>query len=537
MINGIRFLNFQGFKGDQRIELDDINLVFGPNSAGKSSIARGLQLMAQSLRGFEKQQPALLPVFDGDQMNVRPENLIFGRGLDPNIEFGFGVQVRSSLGARAWFSFVLDAEGQIFNVYEFSREDDSEGKPIQMEVKLDLDDLDRSVITIKAESIAPLLDWFRGFDDPIALLKDVEANIFIDLESHYKSLYPNLHSALSEYGGEGIWSKSDEYHEEHQTFVNVIHDFYVECVKDFDDIPEYLTLERDLSAAELLLRKFLHFVLKETLSAATRGLSDLEIVDPVRIVPEGLNSFDVFPREVISSVSSNLLSVTDGRYSVDQVSYRVQDRVEHFWEVVDHFTGISSGLENVGQGITQILEVLVVLELAEGLIVLQQPDLHLHPKAVGKLADILFHKISDDIFSTKSLIIETHSESLLTRLQKHRRISSSNPDLSVSDVGLKVFYSEAVPPLAIDAGLVQDLIDLGADHSLVQQIEGRMSGAFDLHKVNWTLVPPLSDEVRTLMASIIGFNNISVLRVDHVGDVVDPFPVSFADLRVQDLLQ
>jgi hypothetical protein len=32
-----------------------------------------------------------------------------------------------------------------------------------------------------------------------------------------------------------------------------------------------------------------------------------------------------------------------------------------------------------------------------------------------------------------------------------------------------------------------------------------------------------------------GFNKVTELKIDHLGDVIDPFPVSFVDLRIRDL--
>jgi energy-coupling factor transporter ATP-binding protein EcfA2 len=50
MISSMRLTNFQGFQGPHEIRLSKINLIFGPNSSGKSSILRALRFMNAQLK-------------------------------------------------------------------------------------------------------------------------------------------------------------------------------------------------------------------------------------------------------------------------------------------------------------------------------------------------------------------------------------------------------------------------------------------------------------------------------------------------------
>lgn len=93
------------------------------------------------------------------------------------------------------------------------------------------------------------------------------------------------------------------------------------------------------------------------------------------------------------------------------------------------FSVASSGLVDgdltmVGVGASQITPILIgVLCAASGSIVLiEQPELHLHPSAQSKLADFFLFARPD-----LTLIIESHSEALITRL---RRRVVEEPDLS-----------------------------------------------------------------------------------------------------------
>ncbi|MEI6331297.1 MAG: DUF3696 domain-containing protein [Pseudanabaena sp. ELA645] len=79
---------------------------------------------------------------------------------------------------------------------------------------------------------------------------------------------------------------------------------------------------------------------------------------------------------------------------------------------------ISINLVDVGQGMNQALPLVVrasVTDRPESIIVLEQPELHLHPAAHGDLAE-LFAKSAKQ--NDQTFIIETHSENILLRLRK-----------------------------------------------------------------------------------------------------------------------
>ncbi len=88
-------------------------------------------------------------------------------------------------------------------------------------------------------------------------------------------------------------------------------------------------------------------------------------------------------------------------------------------------------LRNVGVGVSQVLP-LVVLCLRSrpgSLILLEQPELHLHPAAQQRIADFLLAMSR----SGRQLIVETHSDHMVTRLR--RRIVEDDTDRLQNQVG------------------------------------------------------------------------------------------------------
>ena len=84
--------------------------------------------------------------------------------------------------------------------------------------------------------------------------------------------------------------------------------------------------------------------------------------------------------------------------------------------ITDIGDGRSRDLADVGVGVSQLLPVIVICLLAKetDLILLEQPELHLHPAPQQVLADFLIALAR----SGRQLIVETHSEYLVNRLRR-----------------------------------------------------------------------------------------------------------------------
>jgi predicted ATPase len=93
-------------------------------------------------------------------------------------------------------------------------------------------------------------------------------------------------------------------------------------------------------------------------------------------------------------------------------------------------------LTHVGVGVSQLLPVIVLCLLApEGSVVmLEQPELHLHPALQQRLGDFLLACAN----SGRQLIVETHSEYIVSRLR--RRIAAAPDDSLVSTV--EILFAE-----------------------------------------------------------------------------------------------
>lgn len=105
-------------------------------------------------------------------------------------------------------------------------------------------------------------------------------------------------------------------------------------------------------------------------------------------------------------------------------------------KVTTNETTIGQDLTHVGVGVSQVLPILVLCLLAEpdSTIVIEQPELHLHPKVQTLLADFF---LSMSLVG-KQCILETHSEYLINRLRF--RAAAADQD-SFSSI-LKIYFVE-----------------------------------------------------------------------------------------------
>ena len=97
-------------------------------------------------------------------------------------------------------------------------------------------------------------------------------------------------------------------------------------------------------------------------------------------------------------------------------------------------------ITDVGFGVSQILPVLVLCYYApEGsTIILEQPEIHLHPSVQSGLADVFIDVIKNREIQ---IILESHSEHLLHRLQ--RRIAEEKDGLTNEDISL--YFCDMTP--------------------------------------------------------------------------------------------
>lgn len=130
----------------------------------------------------------------------------------------------------------------------------------------------------------------------------------------------------------------------------------------------------------------------------------------------------------------------------------------------DFEKGIIVAPSDVGVGISQMIPVIVAcVRDQQGILAIEQPELHVHPAIQVGLGDLLIHAVRQEEYgfaSDKALLVETHSEHIMLRLLRRIRETTEN-ELPPGAVGLSakdlsVIYVESADegvrfrPLRVD---------------------------------------------------------------------------------------
>ena len=109
-----------------------------------------------------------------------------------------------------------------------------------------------------------------------------------------------------------------------------------------------------------------------------------------------------------------------------------------------------SNIMDVGYGISQVFPIVTQIAMTsvtsvldgnstepiDETYIIEQPELHLHPAAQSKLADLFASAISENAFQHRTFLIETHSEHFIRALQ----IMIADPDCFLDETMVKFYY-------------------------------------------------------------------------------------------------
>ena len=405
MLRELRVQNLKSFAGEHRAHLAPLTLIYGPNSGGKSTLLQALLFAAQTA---DAGGLMIQPRFQGARTDLGNFHLaVHGHDTNRVIKLGF-----------SW--------------------GDSE-EPRRLDVGWGA--------VVDGERVTPVLDRWeashsKSSTGPGALVAQADAS---ELPEQPQAMSETVSVALSSAGGESP---------EEGGGVEIIHPVLRALgagasklvrlwqgrfqVKEGDDDEwQEVGENSDLASAYSLFRNGLEPLLGSIQhigpirNPVTRGLQ-LEPAAVATVGGAGENTGALLGYSVDLEPFNKLLHDFGIEYEVHSmtVQHPLLGSAPAVY-LVDRL-GVPSGIEDVGYGVSQVLPVLLSLSLLDGqTLLLQQPELHLHPRLQASLADVivrsLFPLATEDGKETRRLaagqvIIETHSEALIRRIQRRIRL-------------------------------------------------------------------------------------------------------------------
>jgi predicted ATPase len=481
MLQRLIIKNFKGIKDRTEVELRPITLLFGANGSGKSSILHAIHLMKRTLvdgdcfaTGIGRSNESGINLGDFSQ---------FVHGHDTSTKVTLGMVVAEPTVSTTYTHMVWDITnfGNLGaaiakRIHTFQMEWDLASSGIT-EVRIELND--EPFVDIQQNSYPPTIHFHRNHP-----LLNAPSNFDADGAKHLGAVLKQLAKTATMQEGsdpnkyviniqldkillpQALFGRQQNGVPKYRLAGQVSGiQFNREQQGEFDDFLTATILMPIVYAGEMVHEsQFLGPLRTRTIPerveqdsdgtrAWKRGSSNLALVNEIL---SNKNFLD-FPFEVRRSTSfsitlesddqsdyylSELRSILEGESTLsqaDQISHFSafnRAKIRHRLCVFDKRSKTEVDLDKIPTGASQIIPVLLaVFEAADpgtefpfdstNIISIEQPELHLHPKAQLAIADAII--LSHNHYKYEGLrrvLLETHSEHILLRLLRRIRMTS-----------------------------------------------------------------------------------------------------------------
>ena len=388
MITHIRVKNFKSWQDSDKVELAPLTGFFGTNSSGKSSLLQMLLLIKQTATRSDPEEV----IFFGDENSLVNlgsfREVIHGHKEEELLELEFGCKLREA--------FAIEVYGK-----------DSDGYP--MDVPIPIDNFSFNTALRVDRSVLKTERFRYGFESC-----DIPEIRWEPSHLHYKNLLGEEETVTmlpNNFHGGPASTAPDVLKPFFPAFENLFKHVYPLGPTRVQPKRSYHWDDKDPTDVGLWGDKVIDALLCAHMRRVKISKKGEEATIEDRI-SEWLREMDLaysFSLEPIGALK-------DDNYEV-----RIQKSA----------TSPAVTLTDIGYGLSDLLPMLVLCYYTpEGsTLILEQPGIHLHPKAQADLADLLIEIITE---RNLQILVESHSEHLLTRLQ--RRIAEKR--IGQDDVAL-----------------------------------------------------------------------------------------------------
>ena len=392
--------NFKTISDLKDLNINSINIISGVNSSGKTSLIQFLLMLKQTLEA-QSVNPAL--IFDGDWVKLGSfSNLVYKKNMGSSI--GFSLEFDKE--------YIKDRFPEIFKIES---------------------------VKINAEYLYKETEIYLS--NVKITYKTSQRQHFIEF-SYIENLYTiNSDSALLIDEFNNLMNK--------QGNINTTSFFPTIFSTELDN-PKYPEFDKNPTVIAPIKVK-----IDEVQAITNIFFSSISYLGPLRETPQDLynsnnkNNFIGSKGEYAAQFLEEESNDTTEFYDIqaneikkmplsDAVKYWICDvfnlakdinaekHKDSYVVKVMNRHDVESTIRHVGFGISQVLPIIVegLRMRKNGILILEQPEIHLHPKIQSMLFDFIY-SLS---LTGKKFIIETHSDHFITRMR--RRVAEDNSNLS-----------------------------------------------------------------------------------------------------------
>jgi predicted ATPase len=533
-LTGIILENFKAFKNRQVIPIRPLTLIYGPNSAGKSSITHALAFLQYAFENAGQCNPQAQCVgwetFNLDGWN----NLVFNHDVDATVKIG----LQFSNGSALW-GFAQNSNGPFLSYFtakfDVINEDDAfdgtekqSAKELGVSVKCENGRIHLSanhpVIRNASKIIWQFICTGRSWESPDSanVIPVISYEILEAILEQYLETSPPIFEAASFFPSyKPVNEKSDLFEicnspfsditikesrfaiykklSEGFTPKDVLNGFFDKL--DWGILLTDNTFENAHREIEKILGRRIHLGPARTppgreINTASAPHEPWRIVLENELVRNSVNTslrdlnipyqLEVaWKRETYFKPGIDPKSTHPNLHSEDRIE-RTQDSKS--LSFVNN-SGLSLAHSDLGYGISTTLPILVAIHTSHGnCISIEQPELHIHPRLQTVLGD-MFIKASlagsdeedfldddhlyRDPLANNLLLIETHSEHLLLRILRRIRESKLS-----NKSGWPKNLKDACPNGIERNGVVVLYVEPGAEGSIIRELRINDIGEF-----------------------------------------------------------
>ena len=416
MLTNIRLRNFKAFKDSGSIEIAPLTVLTGPNSSGKSAIIRAMMALRQTVNNRDR-GTAFVPT--GDFVDLGPyEDLVFMHDTKSPVSLEVVATTHSPYSTAFGMETPVEADVAKISVsVEFA-----------YLKSIDRIYLSHSTVSLEPDAIEVRKETKggrqrgRAYRTSVKLAGDRSVNFADSTDAKFHKTPPfqvrdDLFSA-SRISAKGLSRKQiDEFSA--TQFANMMEDSVAQeldslyYVGPLRDKPRRMYISTGETPSDV-------GTAGELGPAVLRSASETSQFDSGKLAD--------WCATMGLAVEIKLAAVQGGYFRV---------------LVIDPHTGLPVSLPDVGVGTSQILPILIqgLMAPAGATLLLEQPEIHLHPKVQADLADFLIEVSQRGV----AVIVETHSEHLITRIQRRIAEEACRQDavalyyLKPSEEGSQIF--------------------------------------------------------------------------------------------------
>jgi predicted ATPase len=382
-LNRIELTNFKCHKETSEMDIAPITLLVGPNSSGKTALIQPLLILKQTL---EPKASSVAPIIlNGNYVNLGPyKDVVYNHELECRLQIKLGTSMLIE-------SLLLESRTRRL-----------------------LADLGLKELHVIFSIIVCYSHKQKGMN---------LAEVRFSSEAFNFCYYPSKMSFEGEILGKKLPGRVMLWPPREQSLKSIMNTIPVLIRRPY--LHGKVIGERNWATY--------HF-LRRVVESVQSTIEDIEYIGPVREYP---SRYYVSRGERVSDVGVSGEHAIEMLYQDKTLGGDLVEKL-NFWlkrlgvakgvlmreidptlfslEIQSPYTNTSVNITDTGFGVSQIIPAIVQGHLMppSSTLILEQPEIHLHPKAQAVLADLLIALAKEN----RRFIVETHSEHLILRLQR-----------------------------------------------------------------------------------------------------------------------